>query len=99
MGYEYKIVAKLTENQIAEIKNLLISNIMFDKKYEFDSKMFWDFRHSENRGKMPNISVVFENDGIYICQYGSSYLWTYLDKLKDYILNEKIEIKIIDYQD
>lgn len=48
---------------------------------------------------MPNISIIFEEDGIYICQYGSSYVWTDLDALKSYLENELIEYEIIDYQE
>lgn len=99
MGFEYKLKTKLTDKQTAVIQGLLVNSITFDKKYKFDGKEFWDFRRAENNGKMPNINIVFEEDGIYICQYGSSYLWTDIENLKDYIDSEKIEYKIIDYQD
>ena len=99
MGYEYKLKTKLTDKQTSEIQFLLVDNITFDKKYEFDNKEFWEFRRTENKGKLPNINIVFENDGIYICQWGSSYLWTDLDKLKDYIESNKIEYELIDYQE
>jgi len=99
MGFEYKLKTKLTDKQTIEIQGLLVDNKTFDKKYKFDGKEFWDFRRADNNGKMPNINIVFEEDGIYICQYGSSYLWTDIENLKDYIDNEKIEYKIIDYQD
>ena len=99
MGFEYKLRTKLTNKQTNEIQDILVDNITFDKKYKFDNREFWEFRKAENNGKLPNINIVFENDGIYICQYGSSYLWTDLDKLKDYIERNKIEYEIIDYQE
>ena len=99
MGFEYKLKTILTDKQTNEIQDLLVDSITFDKKYKYDGKEFWDFKRPENNGKMPNINIVFEEDGIYICQYGSSYLWTDIEYLKDYIENEKIEYKIIDYQD
>lgn len=99
MGYEYKIIAKFTEKQVAEIQDLLLNSKTFDKQYEFENNIFLDFRRPGNSGKIPNISIIFENDGIYICQYGSSYLWTDLDQLKYYIEEENIEYKIIDYSD
>lgn len=99
MGYEYKIITKFTEKQVAEIRDLLVNFKTFEKQYEFENNTFLDFRRPENSGKIPNISIIFENDGIYICQYGSSYLWTDLDQLKDCIENENIEYKIIDYSD
>jgi hypothetical protein len=99
MGFEYKLIARITDKQVTEIQHLLENSELFDKKYEFDDKKFWDFRYPENSGKMPNISIIFENEGIYICQWCSSYLWKDLDNLKKYIENENIEYKIIDYQD
>lgn len=98
MGFEYKLRVKLTNKQTSEIQFLLLDNITFDKKYKFDNKEFWEFREAENIGKLPNINIVFENDGIYICQYSTSYLWTNLDKLKNYIESNKIKYKLIDYQ-
>jgi hypothetical protein len=99
MGFEYKLKTKLTDKQTTEIQGLLIDSITFDKKHKFDGKEFWDYKRADNIGKMPSINIIFEEDGIYICQYGSSYLWTDIEKLKDYLDNEKIEYKIIDYQD
>jgi hypothetical protein len=65
----------------------------------FDNKTFWDFRQLENIGKIPNISLVFEKDEIYVCQYSSTDIWTDLDKLKNYIQNENIKYEILDYQE
>lgn len=99
MGFEYKLKTKLTDKQIIEIQELLENSALFEKKYEYAQQMFWDFRHPENTGKMPNISIIFEEDGIYICQYGSSYVWKDLDELKNYIKDEQITYEFIDYQD
>lgn len=99
MGFEYKLKAKLTEKQTAEIQDLLESSDLFEKKYEYANQLFRDFRHAENTGQLPNISIIFENDGIYICQYTSSYVWTDLDALKIYVEKEQIAYEIIDYQD
>ncbi|MEJ5056011.1 hypothetical protein [Sphingobacterium sp. MYb382] len=99
MGFEYKLRTKLTENQLGEIQNLLASDLMFDKKYKYEGEEFWDYRKASNTGKLPNIHIIFMEDGIYICQYNSSYLWTDLDKLKSYIESNDIDYEIIDYQD
>ncbi|AZB10941.1 hypothetical protein EG344_19935 [Chryseobacterium sp. G0162] len=99
MGFEYKLKTKLTDQQTTEIQDLLESSDLFEKKYEYAYQVFRDFRHAENTGKMPNISIIFEDDGVYICQYGSSYVWKDLDELKNYIEKEQIAYKIIDYQD
>ncbi len=99
MGFEYKIVTKLTDNQAEDIFTLLELNVFFDKKYPFDNKEFWDFRHPENKGRMPNITLTIEQDGIYICQNSSPYLWSDLDTLKNFIEQENIEHIIIDYSE
>lgn len=99
MGFEYKLKTKLTDQQTSEIKDLLENLALFDKKYEYAHQLFWDFRHVENTGKIPNISIIFEEDGIYICQWNSSYVWADLAELKNYIENKQITYEIIDYQD
>lgn len=99
MGFEYKIKTNLSEKIKTEIQCLLENNKMFDKKYEFEGKMFWDFRQTDNNGVMPNMSITFENDGIYICQNSSSYLWVDLEALKHYFDIENIKYEIVDYQD
>lgn len=99
MGFEYKLKAKLTDQQTAEIQDLLEKSVLFEKKYEYANQLFWDFRHAENTGKIPNISVIFEKDGIYICQWSSSYVWKDLEELKDYLQKEQIEYDLIDYQE
>lgn len=99
MGFEYKLKTKLTDQQTAEIQHLLENSVLFEKKYEYAHQLFWDFRYAENTGKLPNMSIIFEEDGIYICQWSSSYVWTDLDELKNYIKKEQIAYEIIDYQD
>lgn len=99
MGFEYKIVTKFTESQTKDIFTLLEHTTNFDKKYIFDNKLFWDFRHRENKAKMPDLTLTIEKDGIYICQNSSSYIWTDLDTLKNFIEKENIEHKVIDYSE
>ncbi|MFD2562917.1 hypothetical protein [Aquimarina rubra] len=45
------------------------------------------------------MSIIFENDGIYICQYNASYVWTELEELKHYLDDKSVTYTIIDYQD
>lgn len=97
MGIEFKILSKFTEKQTKDIFNLLEHNPHFDKKYLFDNKLYWDFRHQENKAKMPDLTLTIEEDGIYICQNSSSNSWTYLETLKEFFEKEYIEHKIIDY--
>ncbi len=99
MGFEYKIIAKFTEKEISEIKYVLETSKDFDKKYEFNTKVFWDFRQLDNKGKMPNISVCFEKDGIYVCRYDTIEVWENLQELKEYIEHKNIRYTIFDYQE
>lgn len=99
MGFEFKIIAKLTYRQTAEIQNALFGNSLFNKLELLDGKQFWNFRKPINNGKLPNLTIAFEEDGIYVCQYESSNLWSNLDKLKEYFENHKITYEIVDYQE
>ena len=56
MGFEYKIKATLTQTHIAKIENLLQKIDYFERKYWVEDKLFYDFRHPDNVGKMPNAS-------------------------------------------
>jgi hypothetical protein len=98
MGFEYKLSTKVTDTQTTEIQHLLEASTTFEKKYNFEKKILWNFRHPENTGKMPDMSIIFENDGIYICQYGSTYIWKDLDMLKSYKENNNMKYDIIDFQ-
>ncbi|GAB1858353.1 hypothetical protein MHTCC0001_31900 [Flavobacteriaceae bacterium MHTCC 0001] len=98
MGFEYKIKTNLTSRNNAEIQMLLEKKITFEGTYEFQGQLFWNFRKNKNKGEMPNVSILFEKDGIYILQYSSSYLWTELEELKHYLEKENITYHIIDHQ-
>lgn len=99
MGFEYKIKAKLTPGQIAEIKKLLEKSSYFDRRRSAGDNLFWDFRRPENHGEIPNASLVLEDDGIYVCQWSAPGLWTCLDDLKGYLESEGIMMEIIDLND
>ncbi|MDO4727715.1 MAG: hypothetical protein Q4B43_01790 [Bacteroidota bacterium] len=88
MGFEYKIKTKLTTLQITEIVELIETNACFERKYQVNGNDFWDLKHTENQGDLPNVSLMLESDGIYICQWGTQDLWQHLDKLKNYFETE-----------
>ncbi|MBJ7428115.1 MAG: hypothetical protein JHD28_04040 [Bacteroidia bacterium] len=97
MGFEYKLKVKLTTKQTEEIQDLLIKSIAFEKKYNLEGKECLDFKKVENNSEMPDITIIFEEEGIYICQYNSAYLWTDISLLKDYMKGNKINFEVIDY--
>ncbi len=96
MGFEYTIKLKLDNRQTNEVNDLLININSFDKKYEFNSKTFWDFRLSDNFSTIPDTSLTLDNDGIYICQNISSYIWAELEILKSYFEKNYIEYEVIE---
>jgi hypothetical protein len=99
MGYEYKIIANFTEKQALEIHHILEQHPQFDKKYDFNEEENLEFRHLENKDQMPNLTVIFKPDGIYLCEYSCSYLWQGLQDLKNYLEKENIKYTIFDYQE
>lgn len=40
MGFEYKLKTKLTDQQTAEIEDLLENSAPFEKKYEYAQQVF-----------------------------------------------------------
>lgn len=99
MGFEYKIQAKLTPQQSNEIAQILTKNDYFERKYWVNEQLFWDFRLPDNRGALPNVSLIIESDGVYVCQWSTAEVWQYLDELKMYLHSQNIPIQIIDYQE
>lgn len=99
MGFEYKIITKLTEEQENDLSKLFTGNVFFHKRYAYEGHDFFEFRKPSNPGKLPNIMIAFETDGIYICQYGTSHLWTDLEEIKGYLDENQITFKILDYSD
>ncbi|WP_157541453.1 hypothetical protein [Hymenobacter aerophilus] len=99
MGFEYKISTFCTAEQLSNIRNFLQKHKYFDRNRLAYDKEFTEFRTAENTGVMPNLSIITEDDGIYICQHGSSYMWQDIEELKLYLQEEQIQYTIIDYQD
>ena len=99
MGFEFKVISNLTANEINDIHLLLDNNELLEKKYEFENKLFWDLKNYESKSDMPDTTITIEQNGIYICQYLSSYLWTNVDNLKNYFEKEVKEFKVDKYED
>jgi hypothetical protein len=97
MGFEYKLTVKLTAKQTEEIQDLLIKKIAFEKKYNLGGKEYFNFKNAVNNSEMSNITIMFEEDGIYICQYNSANLWTDIGLLKYYMEGNKINYEIMEY--
>ena len=98
MGFEYRIIVKFTRKQLSEIEELLSTQKTFDKKCQLGNSEFMEFKKPDNLGKMPNVSLSFERDGIYVCQHGTDNLWESLDALKAFLKKEELTYKIYDYQ-
>ncbi|MBB5638494.1 hypothetical protein HDE68_004423 [Pedobacter cryoconitis] len=74
-------------------------NPYFEKKYDFPGKENRQFRHPENKDEMPNLIIIVETDGLYICHFSTFYLWTWLEVLKNYLDSLGIGYTLIDYQE
>jgi hypothetical protein len=94
MGFEYKIIVTLTKEHREKIENILERHILFDKQYSFENKQYWDFRHLDNKEKIPDFTIAFEYYGIYVCKYTNPNLWHDLTGLKEYVASNKIDIAI-----
>lgn len=99
MGYEYKIITKLSNEQVKDISTLLERQSIFQKKHHFEDKEHWHFKKFDNNGKMPSFFIIFETDGIYVCKNNTTQLWQDLEELKTYFETNQIHFYILDYSD
>ena len=66
MGIEYKLSFSSSDIQkIQRLLTLISSFSQFDPNAEI-----YEFRRSDNLGKMPNVFVKIESDGLYLCNNG-----------------------------
>ena len=98
MGYEYKITVKLSEKQKEKVKSLLMKSNLFNKIYQRQDIQYLDFRIPENEGIMPCLTISFSEEGLYVLQNGSSYLWQYLVEIQEYFENNNILYKTIEIE-
>lgn len=94
MGFEYRVLTTLSNQQYQEIENILEQHALFDKKYSLEHVQYWDFRHRENKHGMPDFTIAFEDNGLYICKHTNPNLWHDLTELKDYFASNNIDILI-----
>jgi len=95
MGFESKIIVKFTPNQIVTLKEILMRNTFFDKTYLFRNECYLDFRHPENTGEMPCLTIGFDNDGLYVLENASLNLWKDIIELEEYLEENMIIYKKI----
>lgn len=100
MGYEYKIIVDLTPNQSLKLQNLILKQPLFSRK-PYKENDFIEFRSSDNNNSdwMPNLYLLFETDGIYICNNSIAPIWHDLQLIKDYLESHDLSYRIIDYSD
>ena len=94
MGHEYRIIASLTAKQAEAIGSLLEHSEHFSGKYMYSGKEILEFRHPDNKGEMPDLHIISEADGLYVCQNVSWNLWTHLDFLKQHLEEQQIPYEV-----
>ena len=100
MGYEFKIVTRLSDFQKNEIENIFINHRFYFNKHRFNDEDIWDFKDLDtNPGEMPNFTIIFENDGLYVLKNDTDNIWKDLDELNDYFQNNRIDIMVKDYEE
>ena len=99
MGHEYKLLMQPTLAQHKALVTLLESHSFFHRRYHYAGQEIREFRHPDNHGKMPNLCVIFEPDGLYICQNGAPYPWQHLGALKSYLAQVAIAYSVLDYNE
>ena len=99
MGFEYKLITTFTIEQTDHLILFLEAHINHYKSYYFNNFKYLEFRTPDNGDVMPNITIVLEADGLYICQHGSSHLWQDIEELEEYLKIEDTKYTIVDYQE
>lgn len=100
MGFEYKILVDLTEQQSLELQCLILELPNFSRK-PYEENNFIEFRHSDNVNLqwMPNLRLLFESDGIYICNHSTLAIWDDIKVIKYYLDINHLTYRIFDYSD
>ncbi len=100
MGFEYKILVDLTPQQSLELQSLILEHPHFSRK-PYKENDFIEFRHpdNDNPNSMPNLHLLFEADGIYICNNSITPIWNDLQIIKSYLEIHHLSYNIFDYSD
>jgi hypothetical protein len=100
MGFEYKILVELSTKQSLKLQQILLQQIGFYRK-PYLGHEYIEFRCLENSDPnyMPNLRLLFEIDGIYICNNSITSIWHDLHMIKKYLENNHLKYRIFDYSD
>lgn len=100
MGFEYKILVDLTPQQALDLQGILLRQIGFSRK-PYKENDFIEFRHPENDNPnwMPNLTLLFETDGLYVCNYSITPIWEDLHTIKNYLEQHHLTFHIHAYSD
>ncbi len=100
MGFEYKILVDLTPQQSLELQYLILEHPHFRRK-PYQENDFFEFRHPDhdNPDWMPNLKLLFEHDGIYICRYDHPELWRNLQLIQTYLQQHALVFTEVDYSE
>lgn len=94
MGFESKIYSKENAQIYKGVQNILENQKSFYKKEIINDHLDFEFRESKISGGMLDITVIIEEDGLYICQYLSSKMWNVLNEIITFLKKNNIDFNI-----
>ena len=90
MGHEFLINVKLTSIERQEVARLFKRKAAYYQTNVIDKTEFYEFKNNIFKERMPDLTISFDEKGIYVCKYLKSDLWSDLEDLKSYLqLNGK----------
>lgn len=98
MGCEYNIKAVLSAADRKAITDLLENHPHFNRKINTRDNFIYEFQDmNSNTGPMPDVSLIFESDGIYCCRYDGAPPLKSFEILHSYLEKSGIGFQIISY--
>lgn len=98
MGNEYKIKAVLSAADREAITGMLEKHQHFNRKINTGDNFIYEFQDMDsNTGPMPDVSLIFETDGIYCCRYNGAPPLKSFEMLLAYLEKSGIGFQIVSY--
>lgn len=94
MGFEKKIHFAQTPQTEREIQEILENQKDFYKKESIDNCLNFEFRKNKADEGMPDVTAVFEANGLYICQYRNPKTWDGITDITAYLTDKNLSFKL-----
>ncbi len=99
MGFDYKILCKLNQQNIHEIEHTLIIEHAGFSRQHYDDYKYIEYRSNENQDPkyMPDLTLSFDPEGINLCKNSMQPIWVGIQMIQDYLTKHQIDYQILDY--